>query len=66
MFHVEVRAGVNSVFRISTGPAVTVAGAVPQAAEKADLPEEPINLGPPPAQHAIEEQLDVFLPLTGR
>ncbi|HWQ13398.1 MAG TPA: YncE family protein [Roseiflexaceae bacterium] len=67
VFHVEVRAVVNSRFTIGTSKSAAEAaaaeGAVP---DKAELPETPINLGPPPTQAAFEEIVDLFLPTVGR
>jgi hypothetical protein len=67
IFQIEVRAVVNSRFTIATSqPAVVdveALEAITLAPGKADLPETPTNLGPPPLRAAIETGGDIFLPL---
>jgi hypothetical protein len=68
VFHVEVRAVVNSRFTIQTAQLSGIAARamVPMAIDKADPPDTPINLGPPPQQAAIDLSADIFLPLIAR
>jgi hypothetical protein len=68
LFQVEVRAAVNSRFRITTAQslAALLQAAPDLIAPSKTAPTVPLVSGPPAEQAAVGEDQDVFLPITRR